>query len=425
MAGSLTVRQARLVLPDRVVVGDLVVEDGIITEIAPRVDRPRGVQVDGQGCALLPGLVDSHVHLDACEDLATVSSGAVAGGVTSVLGVRSARTRAELKLELAQAQELARVHYGLYLRATADNLEEIAAAERARGIWVSGELLGSDDVDDVFAATDRIVVVDNVLPERLAERAQLYPDVHDPHEHPRLHDVDSAVAATRRALELARIHGVTTHLLHISTAEEVALLAEDGRPESVTAAARAAHLFLGHDVYSRLGTRAVASPPVRGERHRTALWRGLSAPSEHALGGAIDLISSGHLPVRAETKDRPYPTTHPGMPAIEWLLPLLLDRVVAGHLTLADIARLTSEAPATTFGLPRKGRLETGYDGDLVLVDLELTRTVGRDAPIQTSCGWSPWEGIPLNGWPVLTVLLGEVVFREGEHLLEPRGRGL
>ena len=114
MAGSLTVRQARLVLPDRVVVGDLVVEDGIITEIGPRIERPQGVQIDGTNCALLPGLVDTHVHLDACEDLASVSRGAVAGGVTSVLGVRSARTRVELKLELQRASEEARVHYGLY-----------------------------------------------------------------------------------------------------------------------------------------------------------------------------------------------------------------------------------------------------------------------------------------------------------------------
>lgn len=353
-----------------------------------------------------------------------MSSGAVAGGVTSVLGVRSAHTRAELKLELAQAQELARVHYGLYLRANEDNLQEVIASERARGIWVPGELLEADAVEAVFASADRVVVVDNVLPGRLAERAGLYPDVVDPAEHPRLQDVDSAVAATTRALELARIHGTRAHLLHITTAEETALLAE-GRPEALTAATRAPHLFLGHDVYTRLGTRAVASPPVRGERHRTALWRALAAGTEHPLASAIDLVSSGHLPVRTENKDRPYPETHSGLPTIEWLLPLLLDRVVAGHLTLADVARVAAESPARAFRLPRKGRLETGYDGDLVLVDLSITRTVGQDAPIQSACGWSPWADTPLNGWPVLTVLHGEVVYREGEHLLGPRGRAL
>lgn len=417
MAGSLTVRQARLVLPDRVVVGDLVVEDGIITEIAPRVDRCRGLQIDGRGCALLPGLVDPHVHLDACEDLESLAHGAVAGGVTSVLGVRSAQTRAELKLELAAAAELARIHYGLYIRATGDNLEEIQGAERARGIWVSGELLASEQVEPLFAVADKVLVVDNVLPDRLASRASLYADVVDPSEHPKIHDVDSAVAATQRALELARIHGVPTHLLHVSTAEEIELL-EAGRPEALTAAARTPHLFLEDGVYERLGTRAITSPPLRSRRHRHALWRALEQ-------GQVDLIASGHLPVRPETKARAYPDTHPGLPTLEWTLPLLLDRVNRGVITLSDVARWSAEAPAAALHIPRKGRLETGYDGDLVLVEMGPTRVIGADAPIHSPCGWSPWEGVALTGWPILTVVLGEVVFRDGEHLTEPRGRAL
>ena len=125
-------------------------------------------------------------------------------------------------------------------------------------------------------------------------------------------------------------------------------------------------------------------------RHREALWSALAE-------GQADLICSGHLPVRAETKDRPYPGTHPGLPTIEWILPLLLDRVGRGLMSLSEIARWTAEAPAHAMRVPRKGRLETGYDGDLVLVDLELTRTVGVDAPIQSSCAWSPWADTALT----------------------------
>lgn len=417
MAGSLTVRQARLVLPDRVVVGDLVVEDGIITEIMPRVDRCRGLQIDGRGCALLPGLVDPHVRLDACEDLESISHGAVAGGVTSVLGVRSAQTRAELRLELAAAADLARIHYGLYIRATGDNLEEVLAAERARGVWISGELLASEHAEPLFATADKVLVVDNVLPDRLASRASLYEDVVDPAEHPKIHDVDSAVAATRRTLELARIHGAPTQLLHLSTAEEIALL-EAGRPESLTTAVRTPHLFLEDGVYERLGTRAITSPPLRHRRHRHALWRALA-------NGQADLITSGHFPVRPETKARAYPDTHPGLPTLEWTLPLLIDRVGRGVITLSDVARWSAEAPAEALQIPRKGRLETGYDGDLVLVELEHDRVIGQSAPIHSPCGWSPWEGVGLKGWPILTVVLGEVVFRDGEHLVEARGRAL
>ena len=418
MAGSLTVRQARLVLPDRVVTGDLVVEDGIITEIGPRIERARGVQIDGRDCTLLPGLVDTHVHLDACEDLASLSRGAVAGGVTSVLGIRSARSRAELKAELQRAGEEARVHYGLYLWADGENIEEVLSAKRAKAIWVPGELLESDAVEQVFASADRVLVVDNVLPTHLRERAQAYAGVADPVEHSRIQDVDSAVAATARAIELARIHGASTHLLHVTSEEEVSLLAEK-RPPSLTAACRAPHLFLDGSAYASLGTRAVVQPPVRtNSRHQQALWEGLRA-------GVLQVISSGHLPVRWETKDRPYPETHPGIPSIEWLLPLLHSEVVAERLGLSLMARLAAEAPAVALGLRRKGRLETGYDGDLVLVDPTLARTIGEDAAVQTAAGWSPWHGQTLTGWPIMTVLLGEVVYRDGEHIEDPRGRAL
>ena len=427
MAGSLTVRQARLVLPDRTVVGDLVVEDGIITEIAPRATSAVGLQVDGRGCALLPGLVDTHVHLNAAEDIASVSRGATAGGVTSVLGVRTAETRAELKAELAAAAEITRVHLGLYIRATHDNLDEVQGAERAKGTWISEDVLRSEIVEEMFATNDRVLVVDATPPLLAPDEEEL-----EPRQHPDLLPVQAIAAGTQRALDLARKHGARTHLLHVSTQEEIGLLGSGepsapspattaaGRPRDplVTCAVRPPHLFLRGSAYERLGTRAVTSPPIRSPEHAQALWEALGT-------GQIPLVASGHLPIRSETKDRPYPKTHPGLPIVEWMLPLLLNRVHRGGCTLSDVARWTSEAPAAAFRLPRKGRLETGYDGDLVLVDLGLDRVVGDDAPVQSPCGWSPWKGLRLTGWPILTVLLGEVVYRDGEHLVEPRGRPL
>lgn len=415
MAGSLTVRQARIVLADRVVVGDLVVEDGVVSQIAPRVDRPVGLQVDGRGCALLPGAIDTCVHLDACEDLAAVSAEATAGGVTSVLGVRTARTAAELRAELCRAAELSRVHFGLYQRLDREN-GEARVAERARGLWIDGALLFDDAAEAVFATADRPLVVDAADPARLAERAALYGNVDAPREHPKVIDVDTTLGATRRAVELATRHRRPTHLLHLSTAEEVALLA--GAPPHVTAAARLPHLFLDEADLDALGTRAVTEPPVRGGRHRQALWEGLA-------GGAIDLVASGHRPVRAEAKDRPYPGTHPGLPGVEWLLPLLLDAAAQGRCGLPDVARWIASGPAEVFRLPRKGRLEVGFDGDLCLVDLTRERTVGVDAPILTQAGWSPWQGRTLRGWPALTVVSGEPVWREGELLSGVRGRPL
>ncbi|MEZ5397939.1 MAG: amidohydrolase family protein [Bryobacterales bacterium] len=414
MGRSLTVRQARLVLPDRIVTGDLAVEDGVISEIGPRVDRTVGVEIDGRNKVLLPGAVDLAVHVDTIEDLSALSTAAIAGGVTSVLAVGPAATEAELKIELARAAEISRVHAGLYLVAAGGNTDQIAADERARGVWLPGAVLHDPSAADaVFAAATRPIVVENRDPERLVGRAQLYAEPTSPADHTRIHDVDSAVSATRRALDVAQRHGRPTLLAHVSAAEELALLVD--RPPCVSAAVQTAHLFLDDSDYARLGTRAVTCPALRAPRHREALWAALQE-------GRLDLVCSGHRPIRAEWKDRPYPETVPGLPAVQWTLPLLLDAVAAGRCALGDVARWTAEAPARFARLTRKGRLETGYDGDLVLVDPELVRPVGDAAGTPS---WSPWAGRELRGWPVLTVLLGEIAHREGETVVGVRGRAL
>jgi dihydroorotase len=412
MGGSLTVRQARLVLPDRVVVGDLVVEDGVISEIAPRVDRTVGVEIDGRDRVLLPGAVDAVVSVDTIEDLSAVSSAAIAGGVTALGVVGPASTDAELKVELARAAELCRVHYGLYVRAVPGRAPEV---ERARGIWVGGDVLHDPSADELFAGAERLLVVDNQDPGRLASRARLWPDSTDPADHSRVHDVDSACSATRRAVELGTRHGRPMLLAAVSAAEELELLRS--RPSSIAAATGPVHLFLDDSDYSRLGTRAVCNPPVRASRHSASLWDGL-------LQGTLDLICSRHASVRSEWKQRPYPGTPPGMPSVQWMLPLLLDAVRAGTCTWTDVARIACEAPARVLRLGRKGRLETGYDGDLVLVDPELEHTIGATAP-SLAPGWSPWDGRRVVGWPVLTTVAGVVGFRDGERDLTSRGRAL
>lgn len=415
MGRSLTVRQARLVLPDRVVTGDVAVEDGVITEISPRIARPVGLEIDGRNRVMLPGLVDLAVHLETIEDLSALSTAALAGGVTSVIGVGPATTAAELKIELARAVEASRVHCGLYLRATGDNLDEIDSDDRARGIWVPGELLHDERADLLFGSAGRPLLLENANPQRLASRARLYPQSTDPADHSRIHDVDSAVAATRRALELGQKHGRAMILAHVTAAEEVEVLRD--RPKCAAAAVCTPHLFLDDAAYAALGTRAVLSPAVRSSRHGRALWDGL-------LGGEIEVVSSGHRPVRAEWKDRPYPDTVPGMPTVQWTLPLLLDAVHAGRCSLQDVARWTSENPARLLRLPRKGRIETGYDADLVLVDFDEERVVGDSAAI-VGAGWAPWQGRTLRGWPVLATVLGEVALRDGTIASGVRGRAL
>jgi dihydroorotase len=181
----------------------------------------------------------------------------------------------------------------------------------------------------------------------------------------------------------------------------------------VTAAARTPNLFLDDGAVARLGTRAVTVPPLRPPRHREALWEALRA-------GVVEVVASGHRAVSPADKDRPYPQTPPGMPSVALTLPLLLHAVSEGRCTLPDVARWTGEGPARALRLPRKGRLEVGYDGDLALIDPSIVRTV-EEAP----GSWSPWRGQELRGWPVATVVLGEPAFRAGEVDWSVRGRPL
>lgn len=410
VAASLTIRQARLVLPERVVTGDLVVDRGVITEIGPVATRPAGESIDGRGLVVLPGVVDSEVHLDCLEDIAAMVPGLLAGGITSAVGVRNATSAAQLDAEL-EAAGSAGVHLGLYLRARAGGPTERG---QARAVYVSGELLHSDDADAWFASGHPLVV-DTVDAATFARRRAMWSDGAEPAEITKVHDVDLAVAGLRRALELQARHGARVHLLHVSTAEEVALLPPPGR---ITAAIRPAHLLFDADgAYPTLGHRAVTTPPVRNRRHRPALWG--------AVRSGAAMIASGHRPVRAANKDHPWP--HPGWPVAEFLLPALLSapevQRTSNGAGLVELARALSDAPARMLGLGRKGRLETGYDGDLVLIDPESARAVGP--PYHGSADWSPFDGQRLVGFPKIVVLRGEIAWVDGAPTGGARGRRL
>ncbi len=414
MPRSLTITRARLVLPDRSVVGDLVVEDGVIAEVSPKATRIVGEHIDGAGLCVLPGLVDTQVRLESVDDLPNIAPELLAGGITSFVGVRAAVDPDGLRRELAALGAGSPLNYGLYVRVDVEStgaVDAALAADRAFGVWVDAEQLEASE--PLFRRATGLVVVDHRDSARLRDRWHLFDAPPTPADLPRFYDIDTCVDGARRVLELAARYGTRTHLLHISTAEELQLLPRNDR---VTATVRPPHLFADASFYDAIGTRAVCIPPLRGPRHAEALWQ--------ALKDGRLWITSGHFPAPIAAKDQPLPATHPGWPTAEWMLPLLLDAHTRGRCTLRDIARWTSAEPASRLGLARKGRIEPGYDGDLVLVDLTRSGTVGFDVPIRTVAGWSPWLGHTLTGWPVRTVLGGETTWLEGE--LQPvNGRAL
>jgi dihydroorotase len=363
--------------------------------------------------------------LEHKEDLETGSRAAVMGGVTAVFEMPNTKpltTSAEaLADKVARARHRMFCDFAFYVGGTRENVGDIPALERlegSAGIKVfmgssTGDLLVDDEpsLDRIVAGISRRAAFHAEDEARLKERAGLR-RAGDPASHPLWRDEQAALMATQRLVQLAETHGRRVHVLHVSTAEEMAFLAEHRDWASVEVTPH--HLTLAApDAYERLGTYAQMNPPVRDDRHRQALWGALTA-------GVVDVLGSDHAPHTREEKDHAYPESHSGMTGVQTLVPVMLDHVNAGRLTLERLVDLTSHGPQRLFGIRGKGRIAVGYDADLTVVDLKRRETI-TNGWIESRCGWTPYDGVTVQGWPVGTFVRGRRVMWEGE-ILGPAG---
>jgi dihydroorotase len=271
----------------------------------------------------------------------------------------------------------------------------------------TGSLLLEDDagVADILSRTRRRAAFHSEDEGLLRERKGLRVEG-DPRSHPVWRSPEVALACTERLLRIARAEGARIHVLHVTTAEEMALLA--GHKDVASVEVTPHHLTLvAPDAYERLGAFAQMNPPVREERHRRAIWDGLAQ-------GVVDVLGSDHAPHTRAEKEGVYPNTPSGMTGVQTLVPLMLDHVSNGRLTLERLVDLTSAGPQRLFGIARKGRLAVGYDADLTVVDLKRREAI-TDGWIASKCGWTPYDGVTVTGWPVGTLVRGRVAMWEGE----------
>jgi dihydroorotase len=422
------------VLPGGRARADVGIVGGRIAALGDLAAGSAGERIDASGLHVLPGVIDTHVHfrepgLTHKEDMATGSAAALRGGVTAVFEMPNTTppttTAATLEDKLARARGRMRCDYAFYVGATSDNLESLAALEAAPGcagvkVFMgssTGELLVAEDgaIEAVLRATRRRAAFHAEDEERLLARKSLA-EAGRPETHPLWRDPETARRATARLLEIASRLARPVHVLHASTAEEMELLAR-GR-EWATVEVTPQHLTLvAPRCYERLGTLAQVNPPLRDAPHRAALWAAVRSR-------VVDVVGSDHAPHTREEKAQAYPASPSGLPGVETLLPLLLEHVHAGRLSLERAVDLTSTGPARVFGIAGKGRLEVGKDADLVLVDLTRRRTL-RHEDVASRCGWTPFDGREVTGWPVMTLLRGRVVMRDGAILGAPQGEPL
>jgi dihydroorotase len=429
-ATSLLIRHARILLADRSwLIGDVLVRDERIVEIAAEITTTEVTrEIDATGLLLLPGVIDPQVHfrepgLEHKEDLTTASRACAKGGVTSFLEMPNTKpltiTQAALDDKLQRASQKSIVNYGFFIGATPANLPDLRSATPTCGIKI---FMGSALVDTatslepIFAQGERLIAVHAEDQGRINQRKQEFAGITDPAIHSQIQDDIAALNATKLAIALSEKYQRRLHILHLSTAIEVEYLRQH-KPAWVTAEVTPQHLLLDTDAYAKIGTLAQMNPPLRTHHDNDVLWQGL-------LDGTIDFIATDHAPHTLAEKAKGYPNTPSGMPGVETALPLMITQAVAGKCSIEQVSNWMSAAVAEAYGIPNKGAIAIGYDADLVLVDVESYHTLER-ADLETKCGWSPFEGWNLTGYPVYTIVNGHVVFDRGEINSDVKGKAL
>jgi len=400
---------------------DIGVSDGRIAGIGVAGDA--GEVIDCAGLDILPGVIDSQVHfrepgLEAKEDLESGSRAAVLGGVTAVFEMPNTKPNTDsaeaIADKLARAKDRMWCDHAFYVGATSANADRLGELEQLPGtagvkIFMgssTGDLLVAEDehLARVLRSGRRRVAIHAEDEARMIARAGARVEG-DPSSHPVWRDDESALLATRRILRIARETGRRIHILHITTPAELALIAAN--KDIATCEVTPQHLTLaGEEAYPRLGTYAQMNPPIRSRAHRDGLW-------EQLRQGVPDVLGSDHAPHTRDEKAKPYPASPSGMPGVQTLLPLMLNHVAEGRLSLQHLIELTSAGPQRVFGLRTKGRIALGYDADFSIVDLKARWTV-EESWLASRCGWSPFTGMELTGKPVGTIVRGHRVMWEG-----------
>jgi dihydroorotase len=427
-AADMVLKGGTVVNHDGIGVRDVAVRQGRIIGIGAGFGAPE--IVDCRNLHILPGVIDSQVHfrepgMEHKEDLETGSRAAVMGGVTAVFEMPNTKPTTTTAETLADKVKRARnrmfCDFAFYVGGTRETAADISALEKSEGaagikVFIgssTGDLLVEDDagLESIVSKLTRRAAFHSEDEMRLRERT-IHQVAGDPSSHPVWRDVEAARLCTERLLRIARKHGKRIHVLHISTANELPLLA--AHRDIATVEVTPHHLTLSSNDYARLGTKLQMNPPVRGLEHQQALWRAVQS-------GLVDVLGSDHAPHTLAEKEKPYPQSPSGMTGVQTLVPIMLDHVNNGRLTLERFVDLTSHGPQRIFGIAGKGRIAEGYDADFTIVDLKRRETITNQW-IESRSSWTPYDGKQVQGWPVGAMLRGQFAMWQGEIPAPARG---
>ena len=415
---------------------DIGVRNGRIAALEPAGSLRQKASTDRtfdiNGLHVLPGVIDSHVHFrepgkEDREDIESGSRGAVLGGVTCFFDmpntISSVTSKQSLEGKLTRAKGRAWCDYAFYVGADGQNTDDLGHLENLPGVcgvkvFMSSsttDLMVTDNsaLDRIFRSGAKIISLHAEDDDRIQARRHIAEQAKDVSVHGIWRDVQSALLATQRVVELARATRRKVHILHVSTEQELDLISQNR--EFVSCEVLPQHLtFHAPDCYAFLGSKAQQNPPIRDEIYQRALWRGVAS-------GVVDVIASDHGPHSLTDKALPYPNMSAGMPGTQTLVPIMLNYVTEGKLSLARLADLFCRAPARVFGIRGKGQISIGFDADFTIVDMRKERTIS-DEWIASKVGWTAYDGMRTVGWPIGTIVRGHVVMWENSLLGIPMG---
>ena len=390
--------------------------------------------VDATDKVIIPGIIDTQVHFREpgstdSEDLESGSRAAVLGGVTSLFEMPNTNPPTSNLVEFEKKLQLAknRMHsnYAFYFGATPDNIDQLSKLKNLKGCCgiklfagsSTGKLLvdKESDIEKVISHSDRIVSIHSEDEEILNLRKKFIKKG-DVHSHPEWRNSEVAISSTRRVVKIAERYNKQIHVLHVSTKEEVDFLAM--HKKNVTFETTPQHLTMyAPDCYDKLGTYAQMNPPLRTKEHYDRLWTAIK-------NDVVDVLGSDHAPHLKENKNKDYPNSPSGMPGVQTIFPVMLDHVNNEKLSLQQLIKLMCENPCKIFGIKNKGFIKEGYDADLTIVDMKKNQVI-KDDMIASKCGWTPFNNYKVKGFPIGTVVNGNLVMYEGKILSEAKGQPL
>ena len=411
---------------------DIGITNGKISHIEDSISESAKDNFDADKLTVLPGCLDTQVHFREpgsidTEDLHSGSRAAIVGGITGVFEMPNTNPPTSTKKEFQKKLDLAKnrmySNYAFYFGATADNANELADLKNLEGCCgiklfagsSTGNLLVADekDIETVFKNSSKVVAVHSEDEEILNKNKKLIKDG-DVHSHPIWRSEECAVSSTRRIVRIAERYNKKAHVLHITTKQEIDFLSQ--HKGNITFEITPQHLTIyAPDCYDKLGTYAQMNPPIRDKSHYERLWYAVK-------NNYNDTIGSDHAPHLKVNKDKKYPNSPSGMPGVQTLMPVMLNHVNNGKLSLNQLITLVCENPVKIFGIKNKGYIKKDFDADFTIVDMNKTIEI-KNEKIESKCKWSPFNGEKFLGTPVATIINGEIKMKNGEIIGDPTGK--